>query len=752
MIMKSLQKKQGDMSQKAQVASALTRFFPGSVLKVSEGGGFPLLFVSACFYELTGFSPEEIRDQFGNLLLGLTHPGDVDALRQAFTQRPPERHFASHLFRLRHQRGHWLWTLCQFCRDGEDPAALLCLLVDITDFKQVQESLRSSVERHQTILDQSTDVLFEWDIVEDKISLSLNWVKRFGYFPDFLSVQDILESDQMIHPDDRSAFRSIAEQLQAGVHFVQADVRIQNVYGQMAWCRIRGTAQYGEDGRPVKAIGIILNIDEEREMFKQLREQAEHDALTGLYNKITTQSLIQEYLRGMGPKDIGALLLMDIDDFKQLNDTRGHLHGDSVLAQASKAMRKLIRNSDIVGRIGGDEFMVFIKNIPSEAFAIQKAEQLVGTLRQAPFAFTCSIGVAVVRSEQARFNDLYQAADKALYQAKKSGKGRVCLYRDGGPGGEAAGEAGGHSVLGAPIDSDQRAFGLFRQVLEGILEVLSEARTFSQVAEQILAYVGKRFDASRALVLEGALDGRSVRSAFDWYNGDCASQAPWLECLDACVLRECFGYVDADGCFYCDDPQAAPPQLQAYMKRNAIRSAHICSVRKHGEPGSLVCFEQREGRRVWVQEDLDALVVSSKVLGRLVLKVREQARQEGEVQRMRTLLDNQPGWVYVVDPTDHRLLYSNQTLGKIIPELRVGMRCHEALSHRATPCEQCPMAMALRGQRGEAELWDTPIGQWSAMHAVPISWKKKDAFLLTGYDIRRYKQGTSIVESISKEA
>ncbi|MCM1264450.1 MAG: sensor domain-containing diguanylate cyclase [Butyrivibrio sp.] len=168
---------------------------------------------------------------------------------------------------------------------------------------------------------------------------------------------------------------------------------------------------------------------------KQLEEKADTDLLTGLNNKLATERKIKEYI-AQNPNSQSMMFILDIDNFKKINDTMGHAFGDEVLRSLGEQVRVLFRSSDIVGRAGGDEFIVFLKNI-SDPAAIRKEAKKVENFFQnfkvgeyTKYAATASIGVAIFPEEGTDFETIYKAADTALYKAKKGGKNQLAFYKE----------------------------------------------------------------------------------------------------------------------------------------------------------------------------------------------------------------------------------------------------------------------------------------------------------------------------------
>lgn len=169
---------------------------------------------------------------------------------------------------------------------------------------------------------------------------------------------------------------------------------------------------------------------------EDLQNKADTDLLTDLYNKIATERMIKEYIAGEGKNSVSMLFVLDVDNFKKINDTMGHAFGDQVLSQLGHQIRAWFRVNDIVGRIGGDEFMIFIKDVKDPEVIKREGSRImqffegfnVGEYTR--YSPTASVGGAVYPSDAKDFESLYKAADKAVYKSKKEGKNRVSFYCD----------------------------------------------------------------------------------------------------------------------------------------------------------------------------------------------------------------------------------------------------------------------------------------------------------------------------------
>jgi len=182
-------------------------------------------------------------------------------------------------------------------------------------------------------------------------------------------------------------------------------------------------------------IGHITDIHDEKMKKIELELRADHDGLTGLLNKKATEKLIMNRLeRNNVNGDKGALMIIDTDDFKKVNDNYGHMAGDNVLSAIGSIINDNFKGMDVAGRIGGDEFMVFLNSISSDdaCYLADKIEKLVqGAFNNEAYAGTISlsIGIATSPDQGSDFETLYSNADKALYEAKTSGKACWKLFK-----------------------------------------------------------------------------------------------------------------------------------------------------------------------------------------------------------------------------------------------------------------------------------------------------------------------------------
>jgi diguanylate cyclase (GGDEF)-like protein len=195
-----------------------------------------------------------------------------------------------------------------------------------------------------------------------------------------------------------------------------------------------GRTIYSQDNKPIRVIGKMINVDYQKREIDSLEYKATRDPLTGVYNREVSVKKIEKYIIG-NKNGKHALMFIDFDDFKQVNDNHGHLQGDKVLIHVIGCIKSVFNEGEIIGRIGGDEFIVFIGYVEDEKEIIMKAELLKKALcttysdDKCEIGISGSVGIATYPDDGIHYEQLIQCADKALYQVKSKGKNDYILYK-----------------------------------------------------------------------------------------------------------------------------------------------------------------------------------------------------------------------------------------------------------------------------------------------------------------------------------
>lgn len=303
-------------------------------------------------------------------------------------------------------------------------------------------SQREHLSAFQRATEQLYENIYEVDVTHNRAASeatesyfeSLGAPKRTPYDKALLIIAEkqIKEEFRQGYIDTFSP-ESVLNAYKNGVENLRYDFMITTDGGiNYYWMRITTQLFHWDEDDSVRMLVYRQNIDEEKQREMYLYAQMQKDSLTGLLNKAATQEQIRNMLQ-KEPGGVFAFFILDVDNFKCINDRIGHAMGDSVLVEFAKKIKSQFDNGDVIGRIGGDEFVVFIPVDDSQA-ARQKAQELVSSLRQkitveaGSCEVTTSIGVAVAPLAGSDFETLYKNADTALYQTKRKGKDGYTVY------------------------------------------------------------------------------------------------------------------------------------------------------------------------------------------------------------------------------------------------------------------------------------------------------------------------------------
>ena len=717
---------------------------------------FTITYINRGFTALFGYSEDELRTRFHNHFMEMIHPEDQQAVRRRFLEQVRSSGVLELEYRVISKQGIPVWVLdkCRLAAGEDGREYLNCVLTDITQVKQAQEQQRLDMERCQIILNQTNDIIFEWDIQGDKITYSPNWEKLFGYQP--LATSEEVQTVSHILPEDMPQLIKLMKDTENGAPYGEAELRIANDDGKYLWCRIRETTQYNSAGKAVKAVGVILNIDAEKRQAQALVNRAERDSLTQLYNKATANEKIRRLLEEKGDSDQFAMLLIDLDNFKQINDSRGHMFGDLVLAEAAARLKALFDSGDILARFGGDEFLIFLKYRGGKETLSRKAGRIVDALHRiyedelSDCSLTCSVGIARCPEDGEDFQTIFQQSDQALHQVKKMGKNSFAFYDRTVMKKVFGLDISQLAAAGTRIESDDTACRVDSLVLQSF-QMLYESRDVETAVNAILEMAGRKYGASRAYIFEDSGDGSWTRNTFEWCNEGISPAQSGLQQVAYAALGEDYrANFDENGIFYCHDIQKLPKWQYELLASQGVRSLLQCSVRDRGRFMGFVGFDDCALKRTWVQEQIDALIFISELIATFLLKKRAQDRTEAGARNLRMILDNQNTWIYVIDPDTCVLHFINAKTKRTVPEARVGMCCYEAFFHRDSPCEQCPAKDIRENVNRTLEVYNPVLGIWSMADASLIRWGEQDACLLACYDLSGYKKAKPQVQG--KEA
>ncbi|MFA6849214.1 MAG: diguanylate cyclase [Selenomonadaceae bacterium] len=561
----------------------------------------------------------------------------------------------------------------------------------------------SSIDIYNALADFDQLLLFRWDLLLDEFSVSENAasfpysLQSQKYFSTYMLTQHlVLDEDLPLIEEYMDYIFSEPDNLTNSMDRREVEYRTLTKDGQYRWIKLTLIA-YFKDKRPYLIIGSIQDIHETKELETRLRREAERDALTGLYNKGTSQHLIELYLNAPhNQKFQQALLILDADGFKNINDTFGHLFGDAVLTDIALELEKDFRQIDIIGRIGGDEFIVLIKDIYSMDILRKKCQRIINNLHRIyksttqEIAFSVSIGIAIFPDHGTSFKILFEKADKALYNCKGNGKDTFLLYNDNLPIAEIP-QRSDFSL----VDPEQKAFK--DHIVEYIFRLLYETHDAATTINMVFSLLGKQFNIDRAYIFLLNKKNNTLTMSYNW-NSPIAADLPVIDVNDssnthmrsdaASALSQPTPY----GIFsVCSDTNKLSKEKAAAFHKINTRSFINCQISNGTDLLGILGFEDCKNIRVWTKEEYEFMNIFSCILSEFLLKPENTTELTAQSTQLSAIINSIHDFIYIVDKDTYELLYFNQELGQSIPLRVLQQPCYSLLFGRETPCTNCPV-------------------------------------------------------------
>lgn len=302
------------------------------------------------------------------------------------------------------------------------------------ELNSVQGKLKMSENRYHLVIDGSNDAIWDWDSENDKLFYSEKFYDMTGYDPSELGAgwRDI---KRLIHAEDIGPLKNETRAYFEGLRpTLWSELRLKQKNGNYNWFIVKGKAVLNEAGRVIRAAGSLTDINERKKHEQMIRQLAYTDSLTGLPNRVAFYNEIGKSFSEIDDDIKCALIYMDLDNFKYVNDSFSHYMGDLLLAEIGKRLAETMTDNEYIARLEGDEFVVFVRRFDT-------LEELHGKIRTAmstfiapfnvsdnSFQITASCGISIFPEHAENIDDLLKNSDMAMYQAKKDGKHKHIIF------------------------------------------------------------------------------------------------------------------------------------------------------------------------------------------------------------------------------------------------------------------------------------------------------------------------------------
>lgn len=432
-----------EAEHKELLYTAFSDQFPLGLFQLSVNKNLDVLYGNEAFFRINGIKRNKPKDTFK--AVDFIYSEDYEYVFDMLTHAREKNQKSLHLeLRIQRKDGSICWISLHGIFLYIDKLILCGYIIDITARKKAENRVRIEL-LYRASLTADSLLSFEFNLNQDKVTqefpgLYTRKLLPSGSMVDY-SYSSILQlwSQRYIYPEDQQAFLdffsicSLRKKFQEGLTELSLDYRCWNYKHQLIW--VKGSTcliQLWEHGS-ICGFVYVKDIDAQKKRELKLQHRAQVDSLTKIYNRATGQEKIEYYLK-RNPDTLNAFMILDLDDFKHINDTFGHQVGDIVLQRVGENLSNLFRKTDVVCRLGGDEFCILIKNIHSPHILTFSKAPLVCQALSIPYPnetstlhTTGSVGIVIFRCHDTSFATIYHKADQALYRAKTLGKNQFYI-------------------------------------------------------------------------------------------------------------------------------------------------------------------------------------------------------------------------------------------------------------------------------------------------------------------------------------
>lgn len=610
--------------------------FGMAILRGNEG--FYIEMVNAEFFRSVGYTMEELlegdRDFYQFCYEDdreLLKEMQKESLQDGISEKK-ELRFCDHDGEI-----HWLQLCIRFHEYRDGVPYFLAASWDINDRKQMEDELRLQMERYKLLEEAANDFPLDYDVEKDCLKISRAMKELYGTSRDEIREDEI---ENVVYRGDQEKFREVLraarEKEMEGSLEYRVIIREQDGTPRIIWHRTKYKSVAGSSGRIIRIIGRIYNIDKEKKIRSQLEEKARRDPMTRLLNKQALREDVEEFFAEK-PEGVQAFMVIDIDNFKKVNDTFGHFFGDAIIKEFSEKISEKFRGMDIIGRVGGDEFVVCMKYTTVE-HAKAKAKSLCESVEKtyvgnrAEHTVTCSVGIAFYGEDGRDYETLFRKADMAMYQAKVSGKNgyqvadKKIVLREIQTVGEQE-ERGENYQIVEGQDQDFLTF---------TFELLSKAKDIDGSINVLLERIGKRYHLNMVLIHEFKKPGSELVVTNRWDSNEAYRQTDfsghrleiWKEHIrDGKVLVS-----------NCGDEELSEKDRQIFREVRAKSYAGY-SYGERGKPKGFITFCDCEEYRTWTDFEEKTF---SEIVRMISVFVALRTQREEDQKEIRCLQDQDP--------------------------------------------------------------------------------------------------------------
>lgn len=629
---------------------------------------------------------------------------------------------------------------------------------EITNFKErvyeLELQLATEKKKYELVLEYTNCGLWEFDIENKRMiqtkKLDGKWSQSDLVLDNFR--ETILEWN-LVHPEDVPIFHAYCDSMENGEPSYEYELRAITDDDKYVWLRYIGKTVYNQDGKPFKSIGKTLDITKEKRDMDYLIRKASLDSLTHLYNKEASKTAILERLR-RETEDGGLLIIVDIDDFKKVNDTWGHMAGDALLEQFAAALVGACSVNDVIGRVGGDEFIIYSsvmsKNAEVSMNHLMNRCRNITLKNGEPMNF--SMGIARYPQDAVTYEGLYQNADIALYKAKRNGKAQCAFYKktlqENIRYGETYKKRNSEDKQNKKVPMNHMEKALF----EYSFSALRSSENILDAMYQIFSEIGLYLDVERVYLITYDQDKEKASILKGWEkNGQIMAGEVGYDITEFWRKMEFFFLLHDYFCYNGIASVELSEAGQRYFNENDIKSVIEFPIHDEKQLVGIMHFEDCKTNRTWTEGEVETLSSITSMLSGYLIRARLRDELNEEAKYTGSAMDSQKQAYYAIDKENYEIKYLSRYTREKYPEAKIGKCCYKVIAGKSSPCQECPMRGITEEQKQYAtEVYNSEQDSWSTISANEIKGEDgKTQYLLCWTDITTFLNRVKSIDQLT---
>lgn len=366
-----------------------------------------------------------------------------------------------------------------------------------------------------------------------------------------------------------------------------------------------------------------------QEELEELWNAAHIDSLTKLFNRYGMEKWITRFIDEKMEDDVCALLIIDVDNFKNVNDSFGHMLGDALLVDIADHIRQIFQDEYFLGRVGGDEYQIFAPKVLDKQDLLEKAGKLCEIIKNQyekehqNYGISLSIGIAFSNSSEKKYSEMYKEADIALYRAKSMGKNCYSVFEQG--------ETEAEKVPNGRLKNAERkefveqlgesGFSVSKVMLDKVIDILQENYDPKEAIEKMARVIADTFDVTRAYASCYTKDRMHIGKSYFYSQVESENIAPHLAISADEYSKKCF---NSDGIFFCTDIEQTVEPIRSELRRMGVQTLLQVFVYKDGQIIGTVGVNNCGYKRLWLQSEIETMHTIAKLLTDHIYRLQQE--------------------------------------------------------------------------------------------------------------------------------